>query len=157
MVLEAVLETLAYYLKGCPQFDLWTDHSPLAQAMKKEIRCLTPRMQKFREAIQAYNVCISFVKGVHNHISDALSRSLVGGPEAIEVALTRMRGHASYAYNRVISCITGDICKEVIEDPALDKIWESAKKDEGYQMVAETIEKKQEREGIKTVSKATIT
>ena len=81
----------------------------------------------------------------------------MGGPEAIEVALTRMRGHASYAYNRVISCITGDICKEVIEDPALDKIWESAKKDEGYQMVAETIEKKQEREGIKTVSKATIT
>ena len=31
------LETLAYYLKGCPKFDLWTDHSPLAQAMKKEV------------------------------------------------------------------------------------------------------------------------
>ena len=24
------LETLAYYLKGCPAFDLRTDHSPLA-------------------------------------------------------------------------------------------------------------------------------
>ena len=31
------LETLAYYLKGCPRFDLWTDHSPLAQPMKKEV------------------------------------------------------------------------------------------------------------------------
>ena len=30
------LETLAYYLKGCSRFDLWTNHAPLAQAMKKE-------------------------------------------------------------------------------------------------------------------------
>ena len=27
------LVTLAYYLKGCPRFDLWTDHTPLAQAI----------------------------------------------------------------------------------------------------------------------------
>ena len=41
------LETLAYYLKGCRQFDLWTNHNPLAHAMKKNIRELTERMQKF--------------------------------------------------------------------------------------------------------------
>ena len=35
------LETLAFYLKGCPSFDLWTDRAPLAQAMKKEVRELT--------------------------------------------------------------------------------------------------------------------
>ena len=46
----------------------------------------------------------------------------MGGPEAIEGALRRMRGHASYAYNRVISNISGDICKDVIEDTALDKM-----------------------------------
>ena len=73
--------------QGCPEFDLWTDHLALVQAMKKEVRKLTPRMQKFREAIQAYNVCMSFVKGIHNHISDALSRSQVGGPEGIERTL----------------------------------------------------------------------
>ena len=38
------LEALAYYLKGCPRFDLWPDHSPLVQAMKQEVRELTPRM-----------------------------------------------------------------------------------------------------------------
>ena len=27
------LETLAYYLKECPAFDLWTDHSTLAQTI----------------------------------------------------------------------------------------------------------------------------
>ena len=52
------LETFAYYLKRCPAFDLGTDHLPLAQAMKKEVRELTPRIQKFREVIQAYNVTI---------------------------------------------------------------------------------------------------
>ena len=86
------LETLAYYLKGCPRFDLHTDHSPLAQSIKKEIRTVTARMQKFFEAIQAYNNCISFVKGCHNKSSDALSRAPVGGPGAIERALrTRAR------------------------------------------------------------------
>ena len=47
------LETLAYYLKLCLAFDLWSDHSPLAQDMKKEVRKLTPRMHKFRKTIQA--------------------------------------------------------------------------------------------------------
>ena len=68
-----------------------------------------------------------------------------------------MRGHDSYAYNRVISNIKGDIFKEVIKDPALDEMWEVAEKYEEYQRVAETIESKQELEVIKTVSKTTIT
>ena len=150
------METLAYYLKGCPRFDLWTDHAPLAQAMEKEVRELTPRMQKFREAIQAYNVTVSFVKGVHNHISDALSRSPVGGAEEVERVLRRLRGHASYAYNRVVSCIKGDICKEVIEDPALDDMWEAARLDKGYMSVAMTVKQKTGQEVYKTLSKAAI-
>ena len=52
-------------------------------------------MQKFREAIQPYNVTVSFVKGVHNHISDALLRSPVGGAEEVESILRRLRGHTS--------------------------------------------------------------
>ena len=74
---------------------------------------------KIQEAILAYNVIMSFVKDVHNHISDALLRSAVGGVEEVERVLRRLRGHASYAYNRVVSCIKGDVCREVIEDPAL--------------------------------------
>ena len=53
------LETLAYYLKGCPQFDLWTKHSTLAQSMKTEVF-------DTKNAIQAYNFCIYFVRGCHN-------------------------------------------------------------------------------------------
>ena len=77
------LKTLAYYLKGYPRFNLHTDHSPLAQSMKKEIKTLTARMKKFQEAIQAYNVCITFVKWCFNKITDALSIAPMGGPEAI--------------------------------------------------------------------------
>ena len=113
-------------------------------------------MQKFREAIQAYNVTVSFVKGVHNHISDALSRSPVGGAEEVERVLRRLRGHASYAYNRVVSCIKGDICKEVIEDPALDDMWEAARLDKGYMSVAMTVKQKTGQEVYKTLSKAAI-
>ena len=63
----------------------------------------------------------------------------MGGPEIIERTLRSLGGHASFAYNRVVSCVKGDICKEVIKDPALDAMWEAAKKDEGCQRVAETI------------------
>ena len=65
---------------------------------------------------------MSFVKGVHNHISDTLSRSPVGGSEGAERVLKRLRGHASYAYNRVVSSVTGDICREVIEDPTINEM-----------------------------------
>ena len=126
---------------------------PLVQSLKKEVRELTPRMQKFRKAMQACNVYISFVKRIHNHISDALSRSPVGGPEAMEQTLRIFGGHASYAYNRVVSCIKGEICKEVIEDPALDEMWEAAWMDQGYQSVAETIKKKVAKEVYNPVPK----
>ena len=45
------------------------------------------------------------MKGVHNEICNALSRSPVGGPEAIKMVLNRLRGQASYAYKRIISSV----------------------------------------------------
>ena len=53
------LETLAYYLKGCPRFDLLTDHAPLARAMKKEVRELTPRVQNSaRRSMHIMSPCL---------------------------------------------------------------------------------------------------
>ena len=66
----------------------------------------------------------------------------VGGSREVERVLRRLRGHASHAYNRVVSCVTGDICREVIQDPALDDMWEAARLDKGYQSVAMTVKKK---------------
>ena len=99
---------------------------------------------------------MSFVKGIHNDISDTLSRSQVGGPEIIERTLRSLGGHASFAYNRVVSCVKGDICKEVIKDPALNEIWDAAEKEEGYQEVVETIKMKTDQKTYKGLSKGTI-
>ena len=95
------LETLAYYLKGCHHFDLWTNHNHPAQAMDKKIRSLTDSKQKFRDAIQAYNVTITQVRGVYNKINEALSRAPLGGPEGIEKVLNRLRSQALYTYNMI--------------------------------------------------------
>ena len=46
----------------------------------------------------------------------------------------------------------GDICKEVIEDPALDDIWEAARLDKGYMSVARTIKEKTGGDVYKTMS-----
>ena len=67
-----------------------------------------------------------------------------------------MRGHTSYACNRVVSCIKGDICKEVIGDPSLDNMWEAARLDEGYMSVALTVKQKTDKEVYKTLSKVAI-
>ena len=136
------LDTLAYYLKGCRQFTLWTDHNPLTQAMRNHSRELSERMQKFCEAIQAYNDKITHVRGVHNQICNALSRAPVGGHKGIERLLYNLRGHALYSYNDIISSVQGDITPEVLEDSALDKLWESAEKDEDYQKAAKVVANK---------------
>ena len=96
-------------------------------------------MQKFWEAIQAYNVCIFHVWGVHKKISNAQSRAPVGGPEGIKRVLTNLWGDVSYAYKRIISCAKGGISPEVIEDPALDEMLEAANEDSDYQAVAKIV------------------
>ena len=42
------IESLKFYRKGLASFELWTDHSPLKDAMLKPLRDLSPRLQKFR-------------------------------------------------------------------------------------------------------------
>ena len=37
-----------------------------------------------------------------------------GGPESIERVLRNLRVHASYAYDRIVSCINRDLSREVI-------------------------------------------
>ena len=56
----------------------------------------------------------------------------------------------------MISCVTGDICREVIEDPDLDDMWEAVRLDKGYQSVVMTVKQKTGEEVYKTLSKAAI-
>ena len=86
-------------------------------------------------------------------ISDALSRAPVGGPEGIENVLNRLRGQASYVNNRIISSVNGDVSPEVLEDLALDKMWEEAMEDTGYQAVAKVVADKVPKKTVLKMSK----
>ena len=109
-------ETLAYYLKGCRKVNLWTNHSPLSLVINKDIQGLIFRMQKFWEAIGAYNIKITHIQGIRNQICNALSRAPAGGYEGVERVLNSLKGHASNAYNRILSSAQRDITAEGLED-----------------------------------------
>ena len=74
----------------------------------------------------------------------------------MERLLRRLRGHVSYAYNRVVPGIKWDICREVIKDQALDDMWATASLDKGYMSVAMTVKQETGQEVYKTLSKAAI-
>ena len=74
---------------------------------------------------------IKRVKGAQNQICNSMSRARVGELEEIEAVLNNFRGQSNYAYNRIISLVQEDISEEVLEDPALNEIWEAAKTDKG--------------------------
>ena len=76
----------------------------LAVVMKKRIHKLLDRMQKFRKAIQAYN-----------RICNSMSRAHMHGFEQVDRVLNNLRGHASNAYNRIISSVKGDLSAEVLD------------------------------------------
>ena len=67
--------------------------------------------------------------------------------------LSRLRCQASYAYNRIISSVQGDMSPEVLEDPALGKMWKEAKDDKEYQAVAKVVADKVLKEVVLSMRK----
>ena len=61
--------------------------------------------------------------------------------DEVEKELNNMRGQGSrnYVYNRIVSLVQGNISDEVLEDPALDDLWEAAEADKDYQRAAKVI------------------
>ena len=74
---------------------------------------------------------IKHVKGATNLAADSMSRAPVGSSDEVEKVLNSMKGQANrdYVYNRIVSSVQGDISDEVLEDPALDDLWEAAEAD----------------------------
>ena len=56
------------------RFKIVSDHSPLQQIIKKDIRDTTTRLQRLLLRCQGYDFTIEYKKGVEMHISDCLSR-----------------------------------------------------------------------------------
>ena len=56
------------------RFKIVSDHSPLQQIIKKDIRDTTTRLQRLLLQCQGYDLTIEYKKGVEMHISDCLGR-----------------------------------------------------------------------------------
>ena len=56
------------------KFKVLSDHSPLQQIIKKDIRDTTTRLQRLLLRCQGFDFTISYKKGTEMHISDCLSR-----------------------------------------------------------------------------------
>ena len=108
--------------------------------MSKQLRELSPRLQRFRKAVEGYGMVLKHVHGATNLAADSMSRAPVGSPEEVEKVLSGMGSKGNrYVYNRIVSSVWGDISNEVLEDPALDDLWEAAEADEEYSQAAKVI------------------
>jgi hypothetical protein len=56
------------------KFTVISDHSPLQQILKKDIRDVTTRLQRLLLRVQGYDFSIEYKRGTEMHISDCLSR-----------------------------------------------------------------------------------
>ena len=96
------LETLKFYLRGLPRFQLWSDHVLLKDTMVKQLRELSPRLQKFREAVEGYGMVLKHVRGATNLAADSMSRAPVGISDRVEKVLKGMTSQGNrYVYNRI--------------------------------------------------------
>ena len=96
--------------------------------MKKQLRELSPRLQKFWEAVEGYGMTIKHVRAAANLAADAMSRAPVGSSEEVVKVLNNM-SNISYRYNRIVSSVQGDISDGELEASALDDLWEAAEAD----------------------------
>ena len=66
------------YLLGLPHFLVETDHKPLVPILtSKNLDQLSPRLQRMRMKLLAFNFSVVWIPGKLNYAADALSRAPV--------------------------------------------------------------------------------
>jgi hypothetical protein len=78
MAIKWGIEKSAFYLKGCPSFEVVTDHKPLLGTFTKPLQELSnDRLLRFREKLVDYSFHLTWSAGKDHLIADALSRAPV--------------------------------------------------------------------------------
>ena len=56
--------------------------------------------------------------------------------DEVEEVLNNRKGHGNrnYVYNRIVSSVQSNISDGVLDDPALDDLWEAAEANEDYKL-----------------------
>ena len=129
------------FLQGLQCYSLETDHKPLLPILNDyQLQAIeTPRIQRLREKLVPYNFKAAWVPGKMNLIADALSRSPVDKPNEEDFHAEFDSTQASL-YRRIT---TVDEEKEFTSDPALELLAQSAKEDDSYQKLLNSIQEEE--------------
>ena len=104
----------AFYLRGLPSFQVYTDHKPLEGIFTKDIFDLaSPRLQRPREKVAMYCFNVRWVPGKTHYIADALSRAPLFAPEElpdleIDTAVSCLASTSHPSLNIVYAAIDED-------------------------------------------------
>ena len=119
--IQYAISSCSYYLLGCQNFNVVTDHRPLLGIFKKDLRDVAnARLQRLREKIANYNFTLEWRPGKLHAIADALSRYPV------------FKGEASDVLNSELSRKITDLRDE----PTLQFIWDAAKSVDYYRIIS---------------------
>ena len=76
MAIQGAIQKYAYYLRGLPTFQVWTDPKLLIGIFQKSMCDLdNPRLKRMRENIMEYTPEVKWVPGKIDYIADTLSRN----------------------------------------------------------------------------------
>ena len=123
LAVKWAVEDNDYYLRGIRVCTVVTDHRPLVGIFAKPLFDIpSPRLRRFREALMAYNLEITWVAGKTHLIADALSRNPVfpGGEENYDPTLAHI-----------------NMC--VATDPMFSLIFDASQEDADYKHLADAI------------------
>ena len=145
----------AWWLRGCPDFKVVTDHRPLLGVFEKGLDEIeNTRLQRMRLKLQGYSMKVDWIEGKKHQLADALSRAPLFAPpededEREELACRSLR--ASVIENMCKSdetcCATCGIATTMTDDcgTGIDKnlldLIDKAKSDKDYQQIVTAFKK----------------
>lgn len=114
LAIAKAVEKCQFYLRGLDSFLVVTDHKSLLGIFKKNISDISnSRLVKYRESLCPFTFELTWHAGKTHLIADALSRAPIFPAEPEEVESQVM-------------------CMRIIEDPALNTLFEAAAEDASY-------------------------
>ena len=125
LALQYGLDKCDYFVRGCPEVKVMTDHKPLKGIWEHELADVTnPRLLRLRLKTLQYNLKIEWTEGKTHYIADALSRYPVFEPEAGCPELDN-----AHVY----------ICRRLSSRTPWSALMEASKNDEDYQCILECL------------------
>ncbi len=122
-----------YFLKGCQDFSVITDHKPLLGVFSKDIGMVeNPRLQRLRMKLSPYSFTLRWTAGKQHELADALSRYPVFQPQAEDPELA--------AANR-------SIVKKVVDTTPCGPILKAAS-DDAYRRIIQALKQYKDSSSI---------